>query len=114
MFITLLFLQPPPPPPPLYALCLFKTISVLPLELRAFYVKFRGLTNFRGLTKSKPLILLFGEEMIVRSSIFKQRIAYVELKRQICPKVVNNYDPYPKVLIKPYDSSLVNYLIFNN
>ena len=61
-------------------------------------------------------MLLYGEEMIgivdwaksasfknvAGSSVFKYRIAYVELKIQVCPKVVNNYCPYPKVLTKPY------------
>ena len=50
-------------------------------------------------------MLLFGDEKIervdwaqstnfknvVRSNVFKQKIVYVELKIQICYKVINNY-----------------------
>ena len=37
----------------------------------------------------------------------------MELKRQVYPKVVNNYYLYPKVFIKPYEYSLTNFPIFS-
>ena len=50
----------------------------------------------------------------VGSSFFKWRIVYMELKRQVYHKVVNNYRHFLKILTKPDESSLTNCFIFNN
>ena len=56
------------------------------------------------------MISLFGEERIgpnplvsktLLGAAFSNRGLHVQLKRQVCLKVVNNYRPYPKVLTKP-------------